>query len=424
MKIHFKTLDYQKDAVKAVVECFVGQPKLEGHRYMIDQGAVKTKKPTAQADMLEDTLNLQRGKSKKVVADVGFENAQIFNLDVVLKNIQNVQMANILEPSSSLIVDDVKGKNLTGSPLNLNIEMETGTGKTYCYIRTIFELNSKYGWSKFIIVVPSVAIREGVYKSLEMMADHFQEQYGKKARFFIYDSKALHHLESFSSNAGINVMVINVQAFNATGKDNRRIYDELDEFQSRRPIDVISRNRPILILDEPQKMGAEKTLQSLANFKPLFILRYSATHKRDYNLVYRLDALDAYNQKLVKKITVKGIQVQGLSGTHGYLYLQDILVSKSAPVARLELEIQTKTGFKREVRKVSKGDDLFVISHEAEQYNDRYVISDIDARTNTITFVNGITIRSWRYARRRRSSSLSSTRCWFFRRWSGKCSCC
>lgn len=393
MKIHFKILGYQKDAVKAVVDCFVGQPKLEGHRYMIDQGAVKSKQPTAQADMLEDTLDLQRGKAKKVVADIGFENAKIFNLDAVLKNIQNVQMANILEPSPSLVTDDSKGKNLTGSPLNLNIEMETGTGKTYCYIRTMFELNKQYGWSKFIIVVPSVAIREGVHKSLDMMADHFQEQYGKKARFFIYDSKALHHLESFSSNAGINVMVINVQAFNATGKDNRRIYDELDEFQSRRPIDVISRNRPILILDEPQKMGAEKTLQSLANFNPLFILRYSATHKRDYNLVYRLDALDAYNQKLVKKITVKGIEVQGLTGTHGYLYLQDILVSKSAPVARLELEIQTKTGFKREVRKVSKGNDLFVISHEAEQYNDRYVISDIDARDNSVTFVNGIKIR-------------------------------
>lgn len=389
MKIHFKTLDYQKDAVKAVVDCFAGQPKLEGHRYMIDQGAVKTKKPTAQADMLEDALDLQRGKSKKVVADVGFENAQIFNLDVVLKNIQNVQMANILEPSSSLIVDDVKGKNLTGSPLNLNIEMETGTGKTYCYIRTMFELNAKYGWSKFIIVVPSVAIREGVHKSLEMMTDHFQEQYGKKARFFIYDSKALHHLESFSSNAGINVMVINVQAFNATGKDNRRIYDELDEFQSRRPIDVISRNRPILILDEPQKMGAEKTLQSLANFNPLFILRYSATHKQDYNLVYRLDALDAYNQKLVKKITVKGIEVQGLTGTHGYLYLQDILVSKSAPVARFELEIAEKNGFRRLIRQIKKGDNLYNISGQAEQYNDRYVVIDIDARDNSVTFENG-----------------------------------
>lgn len=389
MEIRFKTLDYQKDSVQAIVDCFKGQPRSEGHRYMIDQGAAKVKKATAQVDMLEETLDLQGGKAKKVIADVGFENAHIFDLQAVLNNIQDVQAASGLQRSSQLITDDNgKGKNLTKSQLNLDIEMETGTGKTYCYIRTMFELHKQYGWSKFIVVVPSIAIREGVYKSLNMMADHFQEQYGKKARFFIYDSKALHHLESFSSNGGINVMVINVQAFNATGKDNRRIYDELDEFQSRRPIDVISRNRPILILDEPQKMGADKTLESLSNFNPLFILRYSATHKRNYNLVYRLDALDAYNQKLVKKITVKGVEVQGLTGTHGYLYLQDIIVSKSAPVARLEIEIETKNGFKREVRKVSKGDNLYDISNKAEQYNDRYVVSDIDARDNSVTFLN------------------------------------
>ncbi|HFG6815608.1 DEAD/DEAH box helicase family protein [Acinetobacter baumannii] len=393
MEIRFKTLGYQKDSVQAIVDCFKGQPRSEGHRYMIDQGAAKAKKVTAQVDMLEETLDLQGGKAKKVIADVGFENAHIFDLQAVLKNIQDVQAASGLQRSSQLITDDNgKGKNLTKSQLNLDIEMETGTGKTYCYIRTMFELHKQYGWSKFIVVVPSIAIREGVYKSLNMMADHFQEQYGKKARFFIYDSKALHHLESFSSNGGINVMVINVQAFNATGKDNRRIYDELDEFQSRRPIDVISRNRPILILDEPQKMGADKTLESLSNFNPLFILRYSATHKRNYNLVYRLDALDAYNQKLVKKITVKGVEVQGLTGTHGYLYLQDIIVSKSAPVARLELEIETKNGFKREVRKVSKGDNLYDISNKAEQYNDRYVVSDIDARDNSVTFLNGTKI--------------------------------
>ena len=393
MEIRFKTLGYQKDSVQAIVDCFKGQPRSEGHRYMIDQGAAKAKKVTAQVDMLEETLDLQGGKAKKVIADVGFENAHIFDLQAVLKNIQEVQAASGLPRSSQLITDDNgKGKNLTKSQLNLDIEMETGTGKTYCYIRTMFELHKQYGWSKFIVVVPSIAIREGVYKSLNMMADHFQEQYGKKARFFIYDSKALHHLESFSSNGGINVMVINVQAFNATGKDNRRIYEELDEFQSRRPIDVISRNRPILILDEPQKMGADKTLESLANFNPLFILRYSATHKRNYNLIYRLDALDAYNQKLVKKITVKGVEVQGLTGTHGYLYLQDILVSKSAPVARLQIELETKTGFKRDIRKVSKGDNLYDISNKAEQYNDRYVVADIDARDNSVTFVNGIKI--------------------------------
>lgn len=391
MEIRFKTLGYQKDSVQAIVDCFKGQPRSEGHRYMIDQGTAKAKKTAVQVDMLENTFSLEGGKIKD--ADFGFENAHIIDLQAVLKNIQEVQAASGLQRSSQLITDDNgKGKNLTKSPVNLDIEMETGTGKTYCYIRTMFELHKQYGWSKFIIVVPSIAIREGVYKSLNMMANHFQEQYGKKARFFIYDSKALHYLESFSSNGGINVMVINVQAFNATGKDNRRIYDELDEFQSRRPIDVISRNRPILILDEPQKMGADKTLESLSNFNPLFILRYSATHKRNYNLVYRLDALDAYNQKLVKKITVKGVEVQGLTGTHGYLYLQDIIVSKSSPVARLEVEIETKNGFKREVRKVSQGDNLYDISNKAEQYNDRYVVSDIDARDNSVTFLNGTKI--------------------------------
>lgn len=390
MEIRFKTLGYQKDSVQAIVDCFKGQPRSEGHRYMIDQGAAKVKKTTAQVDMLEETFHLQGGKAKKVIADVGFENAHIFDLQAVLKNIQEVQAASGLQRSSQLITDDNgKGKNLTKSPLNLDIEMETGTGKTYCYIRTMFELHKQYGWSKFIVVVPSIAIREGVYKSLNMMADHFQEQYGKKARFFIYDSKALDHLESFSSNGGINVMVINVQAFNATGKDNRRIYDELDEFQSRRPIDVISRNRPILILDEPQKMGADKTLESLSNFNPLFILRYSATHKRNYNLVYRLDALDAYNQKLVKKITVKGVEVQGLSGTHGYLYLQDIIKSTSAPEARLEIEVAVQNGFKRVIRKVKMGDNLYNISQQAEQYRDRYVVTDIRVTDNSVHFENG-----------------------------------
>lgn len=214
--------------------------------------------------------------------------------------------------------------------------METGTGKTYCYIKSIFEMNKQYGWTKFIVVVPSIAIREGVYKSLEITADHFQEQYQKKAKFFIYNSKQLHNLESFSSDAGINIMVINVQAFNARGKDNRRIYEELDDFQSRRPIDVIKANRPILVLDEPQKMEGKKTLDSLKEFNPLFILRYSATHKTQHNKVHRLDALDAYNQKLVKKISVRGISVKGLSGTNAYLYLESIEISSRLPLPELK----------------------------------------------------------------------------------------
>jgi type III restriction enzyme, res subunit len=385
MDIKFRTLNYQLAATQAVVNCFVGQSKSDGNRYMLDKGKRK-----ANNSLQIDFINDQQGET---YTDIAFGNAPIQDMVRVLSNVQEQQLAAGLVRSETLVVDDNgKGKNLTSSQLNLNIEMETGTGKTYCYIRTMFELNKQYGWSKFIIVVPSIAIREGVYKSLEMMADHFHHIYQKKARFFIYDSKALHHLESFSADGGINVMVINVQAFNATGKDARRIYEELDEFQSRRPIDVLSKNRPILILDEPQKMQADKTLESLANFKPLFILRYSATHKRDYNLIYRLDALDAYNQKLVKKITVKGIEVQGLTGTNGYLYLQSIELSKQAPVAYLELEVKTKNGFSRKIRKVKKGDDLYVLSNNSTQYSDRYVITDINGLNNTVEFANGLTL--------------------------------
>jgi type III restriction enzyme len=277
------------------------------------------------------------------------------------------------------------------SRVNLDVEMETGTGKTYCYIKTIFELNKQYGWSKFIIVVPSIAIREGVAKSLEITAEHFLETYHKKARFFIYNSKQLHHLESFSSDAGVTVMVINVQAFAARGADNRRIYDVLDDFQSRRPIDVISANRPILILDEPQKMEGAATLKSLEEFKALMVLRYSATHKTMHNKIHRLDALDAYNQKLVKKIAVRGISVKGLAGTNAYLYLQSIEIStKKPPEARVEFEQKLKSGeIKPVVRKLVKTDNLFDLSNGLDQYRG-YVVADINANTDTLSFTNGV----------------------------------
>jgi type III restriction enzyme len=368
MKLKFKTQAYQTAAVQAVVDCFKGQPpaSAEAISYRIDPG--KAKKGT------EDLF-----------AESGFKNADLVLTDsALLDNIQQIQRHQNLPISSELVKTKV-------ARVNLDIEMETGTGKTYCYIKTIFELNKQYGWSKFIIVVPSIAIREGVAKSLQITAEHFLETYHKKARFFIYNSKQLHHLESFSSDAGISVMVINVQAFNATGKDARRIYDELDDFQSRKPIDVISANRPILILDEPQKMEGGKTLDSLVNFKPLMVLRYSATHKTTHNKVHRLDALDAYNQKLVKKIAVRGIAVKGLAGTNGYLYLQSIEIStKRPPDARVELEQKLAGGaIKRVIRKLAKGDNLFDLSDGLDQYRG-YVVADINANTDTLSFTNGV----------------------------------
>lgn len=369
MKLKFKTQAYQSAAVQAVVDCFKGQPpaSAEAITYRIDPGQAK------------------KG-TEDLFSDSGFKNADLALTDLaLLDNIQQVQRGQNLPVSDTSVKTKV-------ARVNLDVEMETGTGKTYCYIKTIFELNRRYGWSKFIIVVPSIAIREGVAKSLEITAEHFLETYQKKARFFIYNSKQLHHLESFSSDAGINVMVINVQAFAARGADNRRIYEVLDDFQSRRPIDVISANRPILILDEPQKMEGAQTLKSLEEFKALMVLRYSATHKTTHNKIHRLDALDAYNQKLVKKIAVRGIAVKGLAGTAGYLYLQSIEISsKKPPEARVEYEQKLAGGnIKRIVKKLSKGDNLYDLSNQLDQYRDGFVVSDINANTDTLSFTNGL----------------------------------
>ncbi|HEY8961622.1 MAG TPA: DEAD/DEAH box helicase family protein, partial [Luteolibacter sp.] len=369
MKLQFKHQAYQADAVEAVVDCFAGQPKIEGARYRLDPG--KRAAPQSQMDYGTEA----------------FRNAAlVLNEGQLLDNLQRVQRHRNLPQSKALVTTK-------SARLNLDIEMETGTGKTYVYLRTMFELNRRYGWSKFIVVVPSIAIREGVQKSLEITAEHFLQDYGKKARFFTYDSKHPHKLESFSSDGGINVMVINVQAFNAKGADARRIDMVLDDFQSRRPIDVLAANRPILILDEPQKMEGAQTSASLAKFQPLFVLRYSATHKTEHNKIHRLDALDAYNQKLVKKIRVHGIAQKGLTGTNRYLYLESILISKKAPVARLEFEVNTQSGIRRVLRKVGVGDNLRTLSNGLGEY-DGFVVAEIDAVHNTIAFTNGTVLKA------------------------------
>ncbi|CDZ51195.1 type III restriction-modification system endonuclease [Neorhizobium galegae] len=387
MKLKFKVQPYQTNAVDAVVDCFAGQLKNDSLSYRIDPGR------KAQTSAFEE----------------GFKNADFaISEPQILENIQKVQRRQNLPLSRSMteftnfnnrgervaVAAAYKKDALAATRVHLDVEMETGTGKTYCYIKTIFEMNERYGWSKFIIMVPSIAIREGVSKSLQITADHFTESYGKKARFFIYNSKRLHELESFSSDAGINVMIINIQAFNARGADNRRIYDELDDFQSRKPIDVIASNRPIIILDEPQKMEGAATMEALPKFKPLMILRYSATHKTQHSRIHRLDALDAYNQKLVKKIAVRGIHTRGLAGTNAYLYLEGIDISKKAPVARIELEVKLASGeIKRQLRRLEFRDDLFALSGELDQYHG-FTISQIDAVSETVEFTNGIILKA------------------------------
>ena len=376
MKFKFKIQQYQTDAVERTVEVFAGQPSMDNLAYRRDLGKQAVHHQTSIYDAEIET---------------GYRNSEVQLIpSELLANIRKVQAIGDIKLSDNIVPSI--------GACSLDIEMETGTGKTYVYIKTMFELNKRYGWSKYIVVVPSIAIREGVGKSFRMLEDHFMEHYGKKARWFIYDSSRLKSLDDFSSDAGINVMIINTQAFatslkeGAKNKESRIIYSKRDDFASRRPIDVIAANRPIIIMDEPQKMEGEATQTALKRFLPLFVLNYSATHKTKHNMVYALDALDAYNKKLVKKIQVKGFEVKNLKGTSSYLYIDSIILSKTEPpMVKIDLEVNTKTGIHRKSMKFGKGDKLQSASGLA-QY-EGFDITEINPYTDTITFLNGVTLR-------------------------------
>ena len=388
MKFNFKIQPFQTEAVDAIVRVFNGQPKQEELNYRRDLGSYE--KPVSFQPTLFTSKELEDEEIETGYRNVGIR----LSGEQLLKNIREIQTENNINLSSEL------SKGL--GAVSLDVEMETGTGKTYVYIKTMFELHKRYGWSKYIVVVPSIAIREGVKKSFEITQEHFMELYNIKARFFIYNSSNLHQLDEFSSGSGINVMIINIQAFasslnedkNIEGrrgdKAARIIYTKRDEFGSRRPIDVIKANHPIIILDEPQKMGGEATQNALKNnFNPLFSMNYSATHKTTHNLVYVLDALDAFQKKLVKKIEVKGFEIKNLRGTDKYLYLAEILVDpKKPPRARLEFETKYKTGIKREMRILNTGDSLYSSSNELDEYKG-ISIAEVDPLKNTVTFSNG-----------------------------------
>jgi len=356
MKLQFKHQQYQTDAASAVVRCFIGQSK---------------------------------GYRKEVAGRTGFFAHEIFSnkkLEIadsdILKNVQTLQKEQGLK-----VIDRLDG-------LNFTVEMETGTGKTYVYTKTMYELNKHYGWNKFIIMVPSVAIREGVHKSLEITAEHFQEIYGKKIRFSIYNTQNksnLINIKSFADTSNIEVIIMNYQAFATTSQESRKIFQKLDTLQSEKPIDIIKRARPILIIDEPQRFGekAEKIFSD-REFDQLFTLRYSATHRRDFNKIYRLDAIDAYNQKLVKKISVKGIEVVGNSGTNSYLFIDRIQISiDKYPVAYVELEVKQASGIQKKIRQIKEKDDLYVFSNELKQYKG-FVVKEINGLTNIVAFTNGV----------------------------------
>ena len=371
MRIQYKHQKFQDDAAKAVTDVFAGQPYLTPS-YMMDKGG-----GTFQIGMNEEEDYTGWG-NHRIVPELDDR--------MILEQLQKVQRANQIAPS-----DKLEGCR---DGYNLTIEMETGVGKTYTYIKTMYELNRAYGWSKFIVVVPSIAIREGVYQSFEMTQGHFAEEYGKKVRFFIYNSSQLTEVDRFASDSSIHVMIINSQAFNAKSKDARRIYMKLDEFRSRRPIDIIAKTNPILIIDEPQSVEGKQTKERLKEFHPLLTLRYSATHKSDsvYNMVYRLDAMEAYNKRLVKKIAVKGITKIGSTATDSYVYLEGVNLSKRDPTATLQFDVKQATGIKQKSRVVKIGDNLYNYSNGLEEYRNGFVVKSIDGRDGSVGFLNGIKI--------------------------------
>lgn len=397
MQIKYKHQRFQTEAARSIADAFIGQPKSNGlSDHIIDQG----KRKNGQQTMEGEGYTLAGFGNKNVV----------LTRDAICENVRAVQIEQGLKPVDYL-------QELQGVGMAFTIEMETGTGKTYTYIKTMYELNERYGWTKFVVVVPSIAIREGVLKSFESMQEHFAQEYnGKRMQYFIYNSKQLSKIDAFASDAGMHVMIINTQAFNSSfdedsSKDKmvkgkvkkaakvaRIIFDKRDEFGSRRPIDVLSQCHPIMIIDEPQSvLGVDKgnkTRKGLALFKPLFTLLYSATHRQGdiYNMMFRLDAIDAYNQKLVKKIEVKGIKQIGSTATNGYVYLEEIIISKGNPQARISYDVKTATGTRQTSKVVGEQFDLYALSGELNEYKNNFIVERIDGVEGTVRFVNGLVL--------------------------------
>ncbi|MDE6311215.1 MAG: DEAD/DEAH box helicase family protein [Muribaculaceae bacterium] len=370
MKLRYKHQGFQTEAARAVTDSFKGQPFIDPAEYGHDSG------------------------KGRLEMEYGYANAPLMiDREQLTENVRAVQLAQGLKP-----IEYFEGE---GDDVTLTVEMETGTGKTYTYIKTMYELNKLYGWTKFIIVVPSVAIREGVLKSFQTMDDHFSDEYGKRMQHFVYNSKQLSKIDAFATDSGMHCMIINTQAFNSSFDDtannaaSRIIFDRRDEFGTRRPIDVIAKTRPIMIIDEPQSvLGANKnnrTRQGLRLFDPLMLLLYSATHREGdiRNMVFRLDAIDAYNRKLVKKIEVKGISQVGSTATNGFLCLEEIVISKGNPQARISFEVKTASGTKHITRLVGEGYDLFEQSGGLAEYRDRCIVKRIDGRAGTVELLNG-----------------------------------
>jgi type III restriction enzyme len=362
MKIQFDSQQqYQLDAVNAVVDVFDGQPLAGGQ--------------------FETSLGIGFGGA---MTEMGFGNQLELSSEEILANIQIVQEGHEIER-----VEPGEDTPLQHG-MNFSIEMETGTGKTYVYLRTIHELNARYGFTKFIIVVPSVPIREGALKNLEITKEHFQNLYGNQPfDYWIYNSKRVSNLRQFANSNQLQVLVINIDAFNK--KDISVIHKELDGLSGHRPIEFIQATNPIVILDEPQNMESDKAKEAIASLNPLCTLRYSATHKNLYNLLYRLDPIKAYDMRLVKQITVTSALEEN-SFNQPYVHLESIKATKTKITAKLTIDVQKQNSPTRTSVSISKnGIDLYELSGSRELYKG-YVVDCIDAGFGYISFVNGVSL--------------------------------
>ncbi len=341
------------DAIRSIVDVFAGQPLA---RTSLEW----------QSDIFGGEL----------LTEMGVGNSLSLLDETILENIQKIQAANDIEP-----VKELQG-------LNFSVEMETGTGKTYVYLRTIFELNARYGWKKFIIVVPSVAIREGVLNAIELTREHFQSLYGGvPLDYWIYDSAQVSKLRQFSASNQMQLMVMNIQAFD---KSNTIIQNTRDQMNGRKPIEFIRHARPVVVLDEPQNLATELRTKAIESLNPLCTLRYSATHKDYFNLVYRLDPVKAYDLKLVKRIEVDSV-VDGGDFNQPYISVKSITATRTKISAKLEIDIEGADTIRRQTKTITSESDLFELSGGRENYRG-YEVDLIDAGNQYIQFKNGVSL--------------------------------
>jgi len=330
VKIKFDSnQDFQLDAIRSVVDVFAGQPPMRASLQW-------------QSDVFAGEL----------LTEMGVGNSLVLSDDAILNNVQKIQTENGLEPATEL------------SGLNFSVEMETGTGKTYVYLRTLFELNARYGWKKFIIVVPSVAIREGVLNTIALTKEHFQSLYGNAPLdSWVYDSAQVSKLRQFSASNQMQLMVMNIQAFD---KSSTVIQNTKDQMNGRRPIEFIQHARPVVVVDEPQNLATELRTKAIESLNPLCTLRYSATHKDYFNLVYRLDPVKAYDLRLVKRIEVDSV-VDGGDFNRPYIAVKSITATKTRISAKLEIDVEGASGCKRRSVMVTQESNLFALSGEREK---------------------------------------------------------